>query len=81
MQGAVGAGDTLDRGDRFTFGLHGQDVAAFDCLAVHVNGAGTALRGIASDVRASEAQRLADETHQERAFFDFGGGGLAVYRQ
>ena len=38
--------------------------------------AGAALAGVAADMRAGEAQILAQELHQQRARIDVGGDGL-----
>src|SRR5262245_25378278 len=46
------AGEPLDGGDRRTRRLDGKDRAALHRLAIHVNDTGTALVGIAADVRA-----------------------------
>ena len=41
--------------------------------------AGAALAGVAADVRAGEAQVLAQELHQQRARIDLGADALAVH--
>ena len=46
--------------------------------AVHVHGAGAALRGVAADVGAGQLQVLAQELHEQRARVDRPGDGLAV---
>ena len=78
VQRAVGLRHALDGHDVGALGLHGDDRAALDGLAVHEHGAGAALRGVAADVRAGEPQVLADEGDEQRARLDFGRGRLAV---
>ena len=51
MHAAVGLGKALDSQDRAALGLHGQHVAALDRRAVHMDGTGAALGGVATDVR------------------------------
>src|SRR5262249_43887979 len=51
----------LDGCDLGAVGLDGEHVARFDRVAVEMHDAGAALAGIATDVRAGEAQVLAQE--------------------
>src|SRR5258708_12937664 len=78
VQGAVGVRYALDSENIGAFGLHGDDRAALDGLAVQVHGARAALRGVAADVRAGKAQVLADERDEECPFFHLGGHGLSI---
>ena len=58
----------------------GERRAGLDRLAVDVDDAGAALRGVAADMGAGEAQVFAQELDQQRARIDIGGNGLAVDR-
>ena len=78
MQAAVGGGNAFDGDDARALRLHREHVAALHRLAVHVDGAGAALGGVAADVRAGQAQMVADEVDEQRARLDFGGDRLAV---
>ena len=78
VQGAVGGGHTLDGGDRRAFGLHRQDVAAFDHPTVEMDGAGTALGSVATDMGAGQAQHIANEIDQQGALLDFVADRLAI---
>ena len=62
------------------FALHGERGAGLHRLAVEMDDAGAALRGVAADMRAGEPQVLAQELDQERAGIDIGGDGFAVHR-
>ena len=46
--------DALYGGDAFALGLHRKDGARFDGLAIKVDGATTALRGVTADMGASQ---------------------------
>src|SRR5215510_11688821 len=81
MQASARLGEPLDGGDVGALDLPGEYGARLHRLAVHVNHASTALRGIAAHMRAGEPQVLAQELHQERARIDVTGDGLAVHRQ
>src|ERR687897_151525 len=69
MQLPVGR-QPLDRRDLPAVDLHGEQVARFDGLAVHQDGARAARRGIASDVGPGEPEGLPEEVHEERARLD-----------
>ena len=71
-------GQTFDGDDGAALGLHGQHVAAFDRRAVHVDGAGAALRGVAATVGAGEAQRVAQEVREQCARLNLGADGFTV---
>ncbi len=66
---AVG-GDALDRRDLAPVGLHGEDGARLDRGAVDVHDARAALRRVAADVGAGEAEVLAQEVSEEPARLD-----------
>jgi hypothetical protein len=63
----VSVGDALDRQDVGALALHREDRAGFDGLAVDVDDAGAALAGVAADMRAGEAQLLAQQLDQQGA--------------
>ena len=67
---ALGRGHALDRGDGRAVGLDGEHRAGLDGLAVEVDRAGAALRGVAADVGAREVQVLAEELDQEPSGLD-----------
>jgi hypothetical protein len=52
-------------------GLHGKHRAGFHCPAVQMNGTGPTGAGIAADVRACEAQMVAEEMDQQSSRLDF----------
>ena len=72
------AGHRLDRGDRPAIGLDGQHRARLGALAVDVDSAGTAVAGVATDMRAGQSEVVTQEMHQEEARLDVGLVGLAV---
>ena len=45
-----------------------------------MNDASATLAGVAADMRAGQAQMLAQELHQQRTVLDLAGFGLAVHR-
>src|ERR671939_922110 len=66
MQLAI-AGQTFDGQDLGAIGLYGQDGAGLDRQAVHDHGARAALRGVAADMRARQANHVADIVHEQEA--------------
>src|SRR4051812_34153476 len=70
----------LDGRDLAAVGLHREHGAGFDRLAVQHHGAHAAVRRVAADVRAGEAEILADEMHEQEARFDFRLAHRAVHR-
>ncbi len=81
MQRPVRRRQTLDGEHIGAFELQRQHGAGLDRLAVDVNDAGAALRGVAADMGAGQPQVFAQQLHQQRARIDIGGDGLAVHRQ
>src|SRR5215469_7629409 len=69
-QRAVGIGHAFDGGDLAAIGLHGEHGAGFHRHAVDIDGAGTAMGGLAADMGAGHLQILADEMHEQRARLD-----------
>ena len=63
----------FDRRHLRAFAARRQHRAGLDRLAVDVNDAGAALRGVASDMGAGQAQILPQELHQQRARIDIRG--------
>ena len=78
MQRAVRSGHALDGGDLGAVDLRGQHVARLDRATVDQDGAGAALCGVATDVRAGECPLVAQELDEQRALVDGGTGRLAV---
>ena len=62
--------DALDREDFAAIGLDGEDRAGFRALAVDDDRASAALAGIASDVRASQAELFAEQVHEQQSRLD-----------
>jgi hypothetical protein len=75
----VAVGDVLDGLDRAALGLHRQQRARLDRLAIDMDDAGAALAGVAADMGAGEAERLAQELHQQGAPLDRRRNRLAVH--
>src|SRR5262249_44585334 len=61
-------------------GLHRQHRARLHRLAVEQDGADAAVGGVAADVRAGQAQVLAQEVHEEQPGLDLELLGSAVHR-
>jgi len=79
VQAAVGVGQAFDRRDGRTGGRrHRQHATALRC-AVHKHGAGSTLGEAAAELRAYEAESLAQQ-HQQRLVLPgvWHGMGLAV---
>src|SRR5207237_8105878 len=68
----------VDGGDRRALGLHGEDGAGLHGFAVDQHGAGAAMRGVAADVRAGQAEGLAQEVDEEQPRLDLDAVGNAV---
>src|SRR5215471_5521594 len=81
MQLAV-LSQAFDGHDGGAVGLHGQDRAGLDRVAVHQHRAGAALARIAADVGSGQTQRLAQEMRQEKPRLDLRGapGSIDVNR-
>ena len=80
MQRTVRLGQSLDGGDVGALELPGEHRAGLHRLAVDVNDAGAALRGVAPHMGTREPQILAQELHQQGAGIDVPGDGFAVHR-
>src|SRR5438105_3663568 len=63
-------GEALDRLDGAAVGLHGEHQAAAHDVAVHAHGAGAAYAVLAAEVRAGEAELLAQEIDEMQARLD-----------
>ena len=87
MEGALQAlellrvGEALDRLDGAAVGLHGEHQAAAHDVAVHAHGAGPAYAVLAAEVRAGEAELLAQEVDEMQARLDAARHLRAVDRQ
>src|SRR5207253_2994924 len=77
MQFAVGR-EAFDGRDLGAFRLDGKDRARLDRVTVDQHGAGTALPGVAADVRAGQSKVVADEIDEQRARIDFRAYRLVV---
>ncbi len=73
-------GEPLDRRDIRAVAGRRQRGAGLDRLAVDMDDAGAALRGVAADMRAGQAQILAQELHEQRSWIDLGRRVPAVNR-
>jgi hypothetical protein len=69
MQLAI-LGEAFNGGNFGTIGLNGQGGARFDGHAIHVNGTGTALAGVAADVGTGKAEVITQEMNEEGAGFN-----------
>src|SRR5439155_14804818 len=63
-------GEAFDRRDLGAVGLHGEDGAGLDRLAVDQDRAGAAGGRVAADVRAGEPELLAEEVDEQLPRFD-----------
>src|SRR6185436_13004139 len=70
----------LDGVDAAAVGLHGEHRARLHRLAVELDRAHAAMRRVAADVGAGQAQVLADEVHQQQPRLDLGFAHRAVHR-
>jgi hypothetical protein len=65
MLGITWLVQALDRVDRCSVRLNGQDCARLHGAAVEVHGARAALGRVATDMRASDAEVIAEEVHEQ----------------
>ena len=77
----LAVGEALDGEHVGAVRLHRQHGAGLDRLAVDMDDAAAALRGVAADMGAGQPQDLAQELDQQRARLDGGVDGFAVHRQ
>ena len=78
----VGAvGQTFDRHDRRPGSLDGQHGAGLHRLAVDMDDAGAALRGVAADMGAGKAEIFAQEMNQKRSVLGSAADPPPVHRQ
>jgi hypothetical protein len=61
--------------------LHREHGAGFHRLAIHMHDAGAALAGVATHMRAGQANLVAQQLDQQGAFLDSNRLTLAVNRQ
>jgi hypothetical protein len=73
MQGASAGRETFDCRDRRTVGHHSENRAGFDGLSIDIDGAGAALRRVATDMGSCEAEIIPEQMDQKLARFDRGG--------
>ena len=66
VQLAVSRRETFDGGYLRSIRLRGENRARLDRIAIDQDRAGTALTGVATDVRAGQAEVVADEIDQQR---------------
>src|SRR5437588_10939064 len=64
------SGHRFDGGDVAAVRLNGQHGAGLHRTTVHQHGAGSTRRGVTTDVRSSQAERLTQEIHEQLARFD-----------
>jgi hypothetical protein len=60
------APDSLDGRDPVTFGLERQHGTALHGAAIHQDGTGAALAGVAADMSSGEVQVVPQDVHQQR---------------
>jgi hypothetical protein len=70
---------SFDGQDVVAFGLRREHRAGLYGLPVHMDDAGTALAGVAADMRAGKVQTFAQKMDEKRAVFDIGADGCPVY--
>jgi hypothetical protein len=78
---AVGVRHSLDRAHLRAVEVGREDRAGLGRQPAHVDDAGPALRGVAADMRAGQAEPLAQQIHQQRAAFDLAADSAAVHGQ
>ncbi len=81
MQRRAVGGQPLDGLDLVAVGHDRERGAGLHRLAVEMHDAGAALRGVAADMGAGQAQILAQKLHQQGAGVDIGVDGAAVHDQ
>jgi hypothetical protein len=64
--------ESFDGHQLTTVCLHGESSARLDCVSIHNNRARATMTGIATDVRSSEPQHVANEMDQEQSWLNFG---------
>jgi hypothetical protein len=70
--------ETFDRRDPGSVGHHSENRTGFDGLSIDIDGAGAALRRVATDMGSSEAEIVSQQMNQELARFDRSGPTHAV---
>jgi hypothetical protein len=75
----VSDGEALNGGDACAVALNGEDGAGFDGFTVEFDGAGSAERSFAADVRAGQAEHLTEIVNEEEARLDGVGMWGSVY--
>jgi hypothetical protein len=65
MLGTTGLAQALDRVDRCSVRLNGQDCARLHGAAIEMHGARAALARIATNMRTSDAKVITQEVHQQ----------------
>src|SRR3984893_18089516 len=81
VQRPVGGRHALDGLHLVAIALHGEEGAGLDSLAIEKDGAGAALAGVTTDVRARKARHISQVVHQQEPRLDLVLPPLAVYRQ
>jgi hypothetical protein len=79
VQRAAAGRETFDRRDPGAVGHHSENRAGFDGLPVDIDGAGAALRCVATDMSSREAEIVTEQMNQKFSRFDRGGATCAVY--
>ena len=75
----VAVREALDGEDLGAVGRRGEHRAGLHRDAVHVHDAGAALRRVAADMRAGQAEMVAQELHEQRAVLDLPRYGPPVH--
>ena len=76
----VAPGDTFDRGDAGARGLSRQHGTGFHCPAVDMDDAGTALAGVAADMRAGQVQLFTQKMDEKGSVLNIYRNSLTVDR-
>src|SRR5262249_14990860 len=79
MEWRARRGKALDGGNSRPLALQCEHCARLHRQTVYMHDAGTALRRVAADMRASETQMLSEKLHEHRSPLDLAAGGPPVY--
>jgi hypothetical protein len=70
--------ETFDRRDPGSVGHHSENRTGFDGLSIDIDGAGAALRRVATDMGSCESEIISQQMNQELARFDRNGPTHAI---
>jgi hypothetical protein len=76
---SISDGKAFDRGDAGAIACDRERGAGLDRHTVHMDRAGAALAGIATDMGSRQPQMVAQELHQQGTAFNFGAAQFTIY--